>query len=174
MFSILRFTTSAMTLCSATMRWLSETDERKICTFWMLNKSHACYLTDICIYGVINVIKRINNAETTRACTHTHWILHILTNTMQMSNLPPLLTCELPPLPHPPSCSESGLQFVPLPYTSLFKMTLLHFMVNQLFCLTQSAGSASQPARSGGEVWWWYSAREKEKEQAIERGEEGD
>lgn len=26
-------------------------------------------------------------------------------------------------------------------------MTLLHFMVNQLFCLTQSAGSASQPAR---------------------------
>lgn len=26
-------------------------------------------------------------------------------------------------------------------------MTLLHFMVNQLFCLTQFAGSASQPAQ---------------------------
>lgn len=45
------------------------------------------------------------------------------------------------------SCSESSLQFVPLPHTSLFKMTLLHFTANQLFCLTQSTGSASQPAR---------------------------
>lgn len=46
-----------------------------------------------------------------------------------------------------PSALPSSLQFVPLPHTSLFKMTLLHFTVNQLFCLTQSTGSASQPTR---------------------------
>lgn len=82
---------------------------------------------------------------------------------MQMSNLLfslPSLTCPTlkttPPLRSLPppsttssssSCSESSLQFVPLPHTSLFKMTLLHFTANQLFCLTQSTGSASQPAR---------------------------
>lgn len=61
---------------------------------------------------------------------------------------PPL--CSLPPpstTSSSSSCSESSLQFVPLPHTSLFKMTLLHFTANQLFCLTQSTGSASQPAR---------------------------
>lgn len=60
----------------------------------------------------------------------------------------PLHTPTSPCTP-PPSrpCSKSSLQFVPLPHTSLFKMTLLHFTVNQLFCLTQSTGSASQPTR---------------------------
>lgn len=49
-------------------------------------------------------------------------------------------------------------------------------MVNQLFCLTQSAGSASQPARinwgAGGAAAVGYSAREREgeREQAVERG----
>lgn len=83
---------------------------------------------------------------------------------MQMNSFFPLPL--LPTLPlyadlsslHPASpsssCSESGLQFVPLPHTSLFKMTLLHFMVNQLFCLTQSAGSASQPARINWGAGW--------------------
>lgn len=89
----------------------------------------------------------------THMCLHTHGILHIPAITMLMSNHRPPLTCRprTPPPPH--SCSESGLQFVPLPYTSLFKMTLLHFMVNQLFCLTQSAGSASQPARLDWGAW---------------------
>lgn len=108
------------------------------------------------------------------------WTL-LMRATMQISTPPPS-----PPLPsahrirRPPpaspssSCSESGLQFVPLPHTSLFKMTLLHFMVNQLFCLTQSAGSASQPAQinwgaggggeGGGDVGWRERERERETE----------
>lgn len=78
------------------------------------------------------------------------------------SHLPDAPPPTLPPSPCPSttisssSCSESSLQFVPLPHTSLFKMTLLHFTANQLFCLTQSTGSASQPA------WINWGAREWE------------
>lgn len=79
-------------------------------------------------------------------------VCHDANEQLPLSPPPPPFGTDLfsslhPPLHPAPPCSESGLQFVPLPHTSLFKMTLLHFMVNQLFCLTQSAGSASQPAR---------------------------
>lgn len=92
-------------------------------------------------------------------------------NEHPLPSLPPYtdLSSLLPASPSS-SCSESGLQFVPLPHTSLFKMTLLHFMVNQLFCLTQSTGSASQPARiSWGAGWWWWSGIRRRRERRRER-----
>lgn len=99
---------------------------------------------------------------------------------MQMNSLPslPLLPSTRRPLfmtppPHS-SCSESGLQFVPLPHTSLFKMTLLHFMVNQLFCLTQSAGSASQPARINWGAGWRSGGVFRERERENQRDREGE
>lgn len=53
-------------------------------------------------------------------------------------------------------------------------MTLLHFMVNQLFCLTQSAGSASQPAQISRGGVWRAAAREfgqREREEAEDKRE---
>lgn len=67
------------------------------------------------------------------------WVAMQINDCGRLYNPQHLLTAPSALLPR----SSSGLQFVPLPHSSLFKMTFLHFMANQLFCFTRSASSAS-------------------------------
>lgn len=70
------------------------------------------------------------------------WVAMQINDCGRLYNPQHLLTAPSALLPR----SSSGLQFVPLPHSSLFKMTFLHFMANQLFCFTRSASSATCPS----------------------------